>query len=114
MRDGLICRNGRILVRRRYSLQARMQVIDHRNEIKYRQARVAANRCCVGRQVGALQNEGANAGVLLKRAQRGAQDLLLDHGKIDFGIGFGKHAVPFLALFEAQDVQALGTLDADR
>ena len=75
---------------------------------------MAADRCRVGGQVRAFQNESANAGVLLKRAQGRAQNFLPDHRQIDFGIGFGKHPHPFPALFETQDVEASGAGYAGR
>lgn len=96
----------RIPAKRRPSLQVRMQVIDHGDEIKYRQARVAVDRRRVGGRSVNSRTKARMPGCCSSALSAVPQDFLLDHRQIDFGIGFGKHVHPFLALFEAQEVQA--------
>jgi hypothetical protein len=45
--------------------------------------------------------------MLLKRTKRRTQNFLLDDIEVDLGIRFGEHPVPFRALLQAQDVQAV-------
>lgn len=91
-----------------------MQVIDHGDEIEYRQAGLASNRCRIRWQIRAFKSKGPNARMLIERSARRAENFLFNDVEIDLGIWFGEHPVPLRTLFETQDMQAIRACNADR